>query len=113
MLQIFLQLVLFTTCFISSQAALKLLLDMLPLEMQLEKTAIIQALTLKGQDNWPAQHIDSSKNLNFDTNQHIIDKIITDIFNNITPQSLDLTKPVSLLNKFPTSRVVTCDQLLN
>ena len=83
----------------TSQDAIKLLLDILPIEMHLEKTAVTQASKLKGQEHWPAQHINSEKIPFWETSQQITDKLISTIFHNETELDLDITRTFTMISK--------------
>ena len=64
----------------ASQEALLIILDLLPINLQLEKSAVLTALSLKAQNHWDFQDIDITKNLNFETNKQILDKLLDNIF---------------------------------
>ena len=64
----------------TSQNALHILLDILPLELFLEKMSSLNSLKLKNQGHWPHQSIDHSSRKSFLTCQQIIDSTIHTIF---------------------------------
>ena len=85
----------------TSQEALHLLLDLLPIELHLEKTALHQAMKLKGQGHWPSQSINTKKLTSFETAQQILDKMISNIFSNdpLQKNEKDVTIPLEIIEK--------------
>ncbi len=83
----------------SSQDALHMLLDILPTKLELEKSALLQALRLKSLDHWPKIDVDHSIRKSFDPCHSIIDRILNDIFQNYDPKTNDLIKPTDISSK--------------
>ena len=83
----------------SSQEVLHQLFDLLPVTLELEKTALLQALRLKSLEHWPKITVDHSTRPSFVPCQIILDNILNSIFGKYNPKSNDLIKPTDISNK--------------
>ena len=83
----------------SSQEALHHLFSLLPATLELEKSALLQALRLKSLDHWPTLHVDHSIRKSFEPCQTVIDRILAKIFGRYDKETNDLTKPTDISAK--------------
>ena len=85
----------------TSQNALHILLDILPLELFLEKMSSLNSLKLKNQGHWPHQSIDHSSRKSFLTCQQLIDSTIHTIFKDskLNISHFDYISPTYIINK--------------
>ena len=80
----------------SSQEALHQLFSLLPISLELEKEALLQALRLKYLDHWPRINVDLSVRTSFEPCQVIIDRILNNIFNEHYHSNHDQTIPTDI-----------------
>ena len=87
----------------TSQEALHILLDILPIELHLEKVSTYFALKLQKQGHWPHHSIsiEPSARKTFETCQQIMDNTINNMFKGLKLNILqnDYIKPSNIINK--------------
>ena len=83
----------------TSQEALHQLFNLLPSALELEKSALLQALRLKSLNHWPKLEIDHSVCKSFEPCCTIIDRILNNIFNKYDHNDNDLLAPTDISDK--------------
>lgn len=84
----------------TSQQALHMLLDILPIELELEKKSLLTSIRIKSQEHWPKmQGVDPHIRKSVMPATTINDKILNNILNGYDPKDNDLCKPADISSK--------------